>query len=110
MSMTPNQLHELNAFVDGELELTKQLDLEARLVIDASLRDEVASLRTLRAGVRARADYHAAPEALRARRHPPATAASVRPMVESRTRPPSANRGSCARSSEARRPRCAYPS
>ena len=62
---TPSQ--ELNAFVDGELELTKQLDLEARLATDATLRARVDELRNVRDAVRERAEYHAAPDALRAR-------------------------------------------
>jgi anti-sigma factor RsiW len=63
----PNIARDLNAFVDGELGLTRQLELEAALSADAALRDEVEGLRSLRAAVRNRADYHAAPEALRAR-------------------------------------------
>ncbi len=64
-----NQLdaQDLNAFVDGELDLTRQLEIERRLVDDADLRARVASLRQLRAAVRDGADYHAAPAALRQR-------------------------------------------
>jgi anti-sigma factor RsiW len=57
----------LNAFVDGELDLTRQLDMEARLHGDAALRDDVEGLRRLRETLREGADYHAAPSALRAR-------------------------------------------
>lgn len=59
--------HQLNAFVDGELELSQQLAIEARLASDAALRAEVDALRSLRDALRQRADYHAAPAALRAR-------------------------------------------
>jgi anti-sigma factor RsiW len=58
---------QLNAFVDGELDLAAQLELEARLADDAALRAQVERLRSLREAVRGRADYHAAPEVLRQR-------------------------------------------
>jgi anti-sigma factor RsiW len=58
---------QLNAFVDGELDLAAQLELEARLADDAALRAQVERLRSLREAVRSRADYHAAPDALRQR-------------------------------------------
>ena len=57
----------LNAFVDGELDLTRQLEIEAQIERDAALRAEVDGLRRLREAVRERAGYHAAPAALRAR-------------------------------------------
>ena len=57
----------LNAFVDGELELSRQLEIEARTEHDAALRAEVAGLRRLRGTLREQAEYHAAPAALRAR-------------------------------------------
>ncbi len=58
---------QLNALVDGELDLVRQLDLESRLESDAGLRAEASALRTLSQSVRARADYHTAPAALRER-------------------------------------------
>ena len=58
-------LQELNAFVDGELHLSRQLEIEARLRDDESLRAQVESLKRLREDVRSQADYHAAPAALR---------------------------------------------
>jgi len=58
---------QLTAFVDGELELERQLAIEARLASDAALRAEVDALRGLRDALRDRAEYHVAPEALRAR-------------------------------------------
>ena len=67
MSTDGTTLQELNAFIDGELELTRQLDLEARLASDAALRARVDELRSVRDAVRERAEYHAAPDALRAR-------------------------------------------
>ena len=57
----------LDAFVDGELDLAGQLEMEERLRDDATLRGEVDELRSLREIVRERADRHAAPESLRAR-------------------------------------------
>ncbi|WP_085316098.1 anti-sigma factor family protein [Derxia lacustris] len=58
---------ELNAFVDGELDLARRLEIEALLAADAGLRAEAEALRALRDGLRARADYHVAPAALRGR-------------------------------------------
>jgi anti-sigma factor RsiW len=58
---------QLHAFVDGELDLAAQLELEARLKDDAGLRAQVERLRSLREAVRSRADYHAVPDALRQR-------------------------------------------
>lgn len=86
MSIGLNELHELNAFVDGELELTKQLDLEARIALDPALRDEVARLRGLRDAVREHSDYHALPDALRARLGSPAP--STLPNARSRPEAP----------------------
>ena len=74
MSRDRSAAEELNAFVDGELELTRQLEFEARLAGDAALRAEVESLRSLRDVLRERADYHAAPAALRERLRKPAAA------------------------------------
>ena len=66
MSARPDLL-QLNAFVDGELDLARQLELEALLREDAALRAQVEQLRAMRQAVRGRADYHAAPPALRER-------------------------------------------
>lgn len=60
-------LQQVNAFVDGELDLASQLEIEVLLRNDAALRAQVESVRRLRETVRDRADYHAAPAALRAR-------------------------------------------
>ena len=80
MSTDRIPVQELSAFVDGELALTEQLDLEARLAGDAALRDAVEHLRSLRDAVRSRADYHAAPDALRARLLPPAASPTPAPV------------------------------
>lgn len=58
---------ELDAFVDGELDLAAQLAVEARLAEDPALRAQVQGLRRLREALRGQADYHAAPPALRSR-------------------------------------------
>ena len=75
---------ELNAFIDGELELSRQLDLEARLAGNPKLREEVEYLRSLSELVRNRADYHAAPDALRERLQWPAAAAAPAPVRAAR--------------------------
>jgi anti-sigma factor RsiW len=62
-----SEIRRLNAFVDGELGLQEQLEIESRLRDDAALQSQVERLRALRGAVRDRADYHAAPDALRAR-------------------------------------------
>lgn len=64
--MSPDLL-ELHAFVDGELELARQLEVEERLQANPALRAEVERLRELRRRVRGAATYHAAPAALQAR-------------------------------------------
>ena len=64
---TEFELQQLNAFVDGELELTRQLEMEARVAQDARLRAEVDALRRLRDAVRVHGECHAAPAALRQR-------------------------------------------
>ena len=65
--MSPElETQQLNAFVDGELDLNSQLEIEARLAQDAGLRAQVEALRGLRQAVMRHADYHAAPAALRA--------------------------------------------
>ena len=69
--------HQLNAFVDGELELSQQLAIEARLASDAALRAEVDALRSLRDALRGRAEHHAAPAALRSRLRLPITAGAA---------------------------------
>lgn len=64
---TQNQVAQITAFVDGKLELSAQLDMEERLLVDADLRRQVEEARRLRGAIREHADYHVAPEALRMR-------------------------------------------
>lgn len=64
---TRNQAIQIHAFVDGKLDLSDQLDMEARLLVDIDLQRRVEEARQLRKAIRENADYHAAPEALRAR-------------------------------------------
>jgi anti-sigma factor RsiW len=73
----------INAFVDGELDLVNQLEIEERIKLDAGLRAQVDALRQLRTAIREDAEYHAAPDALRKRR-----AATRAPEPAARARPP----------------------
>ena len=57
----------LNAFVDGELDVLSQREIEERMKHDAGLRARVSQLRHLRATVRDSADYHVAPGEFRQR-------------------------------------------
>lgn len=57
----------VDAFVDGELDLASQLDMERRMTEDPTLRENVEAARVLRELVREHGDRHAAPESLRAR-------------------------------------------
>ena len=75
----PLDVQQLNAFVDGELDLARQLEIEARLREDAALRAQVEGLQRLRGAIRDSADYHAAPAALHA---------ALRRMVASSPPPP----------------------
>ena len=64
---TPSEAWKVNAFVDGELDLVSQLEMEQHLLEDAALRKQVDEIRELRELVREKADHHLAPAALRAR-------------------------------------------
>jgi len=57
----------LHAYVDRELDAAKSLELEVQLAADPSLRERFERLRDLSAGIREKADYHAAPSSLAAR-------------------------------------------
>jgi anti-sigma factor RsiW len=57
----------VNAFIDGELDLARQLEIEQRMEFDDALRRHVDSLRALSVAVRDKADRHEAPAALRDR-------------------------------------------
>ena len=60
-------IQRINAFVDGELDLATQLEMEERMQQDAALHEQVEALRRLRENIREDADYHQAPAALRRR-------------------------------------------
>jgi anti-sigma factor RsiW len=64
---TPIDRQQLDAFVDGELDLTSRLAFEKRIEGDAALRRQIDETRQLRTAVREHADYHSAPDALRQR-------------------------------------------
>jgi anti-sigma factor RsiW len=74
----------LNAFVDRELALEQQLEIEALLRDEPSLRTEVEALTAVRDAVRQQSDYHTAPAALRAQLSGPA----ARPASTDRARTP----------------------
>ena len=57
----------LHAYVDGELDAAKCLELEAHLAGNPAARAASERLREMSAAIRSRADYHAAPSALAAR-------------------------------------------
>lgn len=57
---------ELHGFVDGELDLRRELEIESLAQRDPQLHEDIASLQALRAAVRRDATYHAAPADLRA--------------------------------------------
>lgn len=58
---------QVNAFVDGELDLTRQLEVEKAMQQDPRLQARVQSLKDLRKVLRDEGDYHVAPDALRKR-------------------------------------------
>ena len=64
---TDTDMRQLNAFVDGELDLAAQLEIEQRMRSDAGLRARIDALRQWRTMLREGADYHAAPTVLRQR-------------------------------------------
>jgi len=57
----------LHAYVDGELDPAASLELEAELAADPALRAAHERLRAISAEIRGKADYHGAPDSLRAR-------------------------------------------
>jgi len=61
------EVQQINAFVDAELGLGSQLEMEERMRLDASLREQVEDLRQLRSAIREGAAYHFAPADLRRR-------------------------------------------
>jgi len=65
--MTTGEAWKIDAFVDGELDLAGQLEIEAQMEHDDALRQRIEGLRALRDAVREKADRHAAPAGLRER-------------------------------------------
>jgi len=66
--MKPEQAAKLlHAYVDGELDPSASIELEACLAGDPALRAASERLRAMSAAIREKADYHAAPERLAAR-------------------------------------------
>ena len=66
--MTREEAHRLlHAYIDGELDPTKTLELEAHLAENPPVRAACARLREMSAAIRDKADYHAAPAWLEAR-------------------------------------------
>ena len=61
---TPSDYQLVNAFVDGELDLKSQLEMERRLVDDPALRRQVEEVREWRQSLRESATYHSAPDAV----------------------------------------------
>ena len=57
----------LHAYIDGELDPVKSLELEAHLAANPSVRAACERLREVSAAIRDKADYHAAPAWLEAR-------------------------------------------
>jgi len=82
--MTTGEAWKIDAFVDGELDLAGQLEIEQRMDHDEALRQRIEAVRALRESVREKADRHVAPAGLQermttmlgaARREPAAPAA-----------------------------------
>jgi anti-sigma factor RsiW len=74
---------QIDAFVDGELDLEGQLEIERQMRLDTGLRERVDNARQLRTAVREQADYHDVPPALRERLD-----ALVRPQAAKPAAPP----------------------
>ena len=62
---TNTELQLLNAFVDGELDLSSRLEMDERMQDDAAFARRVEELGQLREAIREGADYQRAPAALR---------------------------------------------
>ena len=90
----PEVTMQLHAFLDGELEFARHLEIEARLQHDLALRTELQGMERMRELGRTSADYHRAPAALRARMatgidrpaEPPTRAAGIAQPVAPRRR------------------------
>jgi anti-sigma factor RsiW len=89
----PIEQQELNAFLDGELDLKSRLDIERQMESDPALRSKIDGMRQLRELVRENATYHAAPEEFRRRMATlmaPSEASRATPVGHSPARKPSA--------------------
>ena len=86
MNTSRPNLEQLNAFVDGELDLQRQLELESLTRTAEPLRAQAAHLAGLRDTVKREAEYHRAPALLRQRIARAAQEAS--PEATPRTAPP----------------------
>ena len=64
---TPEETWKVHAFVDDQLDLAGRLEIEQRLENDATLRQQVEGLRTLRDATREHAERHAMPADVRER-------------------------------------------
>src|SRR5206468_1283992 len=80
----PIETRQIDAFVDGELDLATQLEIERQMRVDDALRERVEHARQLQSALREQADYHEIPAALRERlgvlvgREPAPAAAAAR--------------------------------
>jgi anti-sigma factor RsiW len=89
MTTPSEQQRQLHAFVDGELDLKSQLEIEARLQDEPALRRRVDELRQLRDAVREHAAYHPAPAELRRRMATLMTASQPAPRAPAAAPTPS---------------------
>ncbi|HEY6822752.1 MAG TPA: anti-sigma factor [Burkholderiales bacterium] len=63
--MSPDETKLLHAYLDGELDPARTLELETRMTENPQLRSAYERLREMSAAIREKADYHAAPARLR---------------------------------------------
>lgn len=78
---------ELNAFVDGELDLRRQIEIEAELAGDETLQAQLRTLTGISRAVRQDAEHHRAPASLRRNVAPGAFAAAPAPATVAARRP-----------------------
>jgi anti-sigma factor RsiW len=83
---------QVNAFVDGELDLKSQLEMEQRLREDSAFRNQVEEIRALRESVRDNATYHLAPDAVRQRMVALMASGKVSSQAPHRVQPPAGER------------------
>ena len=63
--MSPDETKLLHAYLDGELDPVRTLELETRMTENPQLRSAYERLREMSTAIREKADYHAAPSRLR---------------------------------------------